>query len=301
MSGSGVGADVDRAARLLLGGGVVAIPTETVYGLSAMARDEMAIRRVYEVKGRPPSHPLIVHFADADGAREWAGRWSQRAEVLAERFWPGPLTLIVERADFVPDAVTGGRSTVALRVPDHPLTSQLLRIVGDGLAAPSANRFGRVSPTTAAHVRDDLGDDVDYILDGGSCDIGLESTIVDCSVDPPQILRPGGIATEDVAAVVQKLAATSGPSRAPGMLSSHYAPRCRVILVEPGTPPGERSTGRTRTLDANADPIIFAREMYTELRRADQDGIDTVVIELPPARGIGTAIRDRLSKAAANR
>ena len=148
---------------------------------------------------------------------------------------------------------------------------------------------------------DDLGDDVDYILDGGSCDIGLESTIVDCSVDPPQILRPGGIATEDVAAVVQKLAATSGPSRAPGMLSSHYAPRCRVILVEPGTPPGERSTGRTRTLDANADPIIFAREMYTELRRADQDGIDTVVIELPPARGIGTAIRDRLSKAAANR
>jgi len=295
------GVDVERAARLLLGGGVVAIPTETVYGLAATARDAIAVRRVYDLKGRPASHPLIVHFADAEGAGEWAQHWSPETDALAQRFWPGPLTLIVERADFVPDFVTGGLSSVALRVPDHALTLQLLRVVGDGLAAPSANKFGLVSPTTAQHVRTDLGNGVDYVLDGGPCRIGVESTIVDCTVDPPQILRPGAVTVEDIETVIRSVAASSGPSRAPGMLSSHYAPKCRLVLVESGARPTEPMSGSTRTLDARVNPSTFAREMYAELRRADDDGIDSLLIELPEPRGIGLAIRDRLTKAAAGR
>jgi L-threonylcarbamoyladenylate synthase len=296
-----VGTDVAEAARMLSAGGLVAMPTETVYGLAAVARDADAVRRVFAVKGRPLDHPLIVHVASEEAAREWAATWPPVADALAERFWPGPLTLIVERAEFVPDHVTGGRSTVALRVPDHPMALELLERVADGVAAPSANRFGRVSPTTAEHVMNDLGDDVDYVLDGGSCAIGLESTIVDCSVDPPQILRPGGIDTEDIEAVVKTLAATSGPSRAPGMLASHYAPTCRVVLVEPEERLEPPTSGVVRHLNAGVDPTLFATEMYALLRRADIDGVETLVITLPTARGIGIAIRDRLKKAAAAR
>ncbi|CAB4596247.1 unannotated protein [freshwater metagenome] len=298
---SPVGTDVVEAARLLSTGGVVAIPTETVYGLAAVARDADAVRRVYTVKGRPLDHPLIVHVASEEAAREWAATWPPVADALAEHFWPGPLTLIVERAEFVPDHVTGGRSTVALRVPDHPMALELLERVADGVAAPSANRFGRVSPTTAEHVLNDLGNDVDYVLDGGSCDIGLESTIVDCSVDPPQILRPGGVATEDIEAVVKTLAPTSGPSRAPGMLPGHYAPDCRVVLREHDGPPVSGPSGRARFLDASVDPSSFARTMYANMRDADRDGVETLVITLPAPRGIGLAIRDRLRKAAAGR
>lgn len=293
-----IGTDVEEAARVLSSGGVVAIPTETVYGLAALARDPMSVRRVYDIKGRPLDHPLIVHVADVQDAREWSSDWNSNADELACRFWPGPLTLVVERADFVPDFVTGARSTVALRAPRHPLTSQLLRLVGDGVAAPSANRFGRVSPTTAEHVASDLGTDVDYILDGGPCSIGLESTIVDCSVTPPQILRPGGVSSDEVKSVVNALAPMSGPSRAPGMMASHYAPNCRVLLVE-----GDASTAtlgvRPRLLDARSNPSEFARVMYSEMRRADEDGVDVLVVTLPEARGIGVAIRDRLAKAAA--
>lgn len=298
---SPVGTDVAEAARLLSAGGVVAIPTETVYGLAALARDADAVRRVYTVKGRPPDHPLIVHVASVEAAREWAVTWPPVADALAKHFWPGPLTLIVERAEFVPDHVTGGRSTVALRVPDHPMALELLERVADGVAAPSANRFGRVSPTTAEHVLNDLGNDVDYVLDGGSCDIGIESTIVDCSVDPPQILRPGGVATEDIEAVVKTLGPTSGPSRAPGMLPSHYAPDCRVVLREHDQPHWPEPSGRVRILDASVDPSSFARSMYANLREADRDGVETLVITLPPPRGIGLAIRDRLRKASAGR
>jgi L-threonylcarbamoyladenylate synthase len=301
MMSTRVGTDIAEAARLLSAGGVVAMPTETVYGLAALARDADAVRRVYSIKGRPLDHPLIVHVANEEAAREWAGSWSPTADALAKRFWPGPLTLIVDRADFVPDFVTGGRPTVALRVPSHPLAIELLRRVDDGLAAPSANRFGRVSPTTAEHVRNDLGDDVDYVLDGGACDVGLESTIVDCSVDPPQILRPGGVAREDIEAVVRTLAPMSGPSRAPGMLDSHYAPNCRVVLRETDDESEPRSSGATRTLDASVDPSSFARDMYAHLRNADSDGIETLVITLPAPHGIGLAIRDRLRKASAQR
>jgi len=298
MSGR-IGTDVVEAARALADGGVVAVPTETVYGLAALARDPVAVRRIYAIKGRPSDHPLIVHVADETEAREWASEWPASAASLAGRFWPGPLTIVVPRADFVPDSVTGGRDTVALRVPGHPVALELIRRVGDGLAAPSANRFGRVSPTTAEHVSLDLGTDVDYILEGGPCEVGVESTIVDCSVYPPQVLRPGGVSIEDVMDTVLEVAPATGPSRAPGMMESHYAPRCRVVPIEPGQQ--AENSGRTRRLDARSDPAGFAREMYGHLRRADEDSIDTLVVELPEPRGIGLAIRDRLSKAAAGR
>lgn len=292
------GDDVGRAAEILGNGGLVAIPTETVYGLAAMARDVRAVRRIYEVKGRPAGHPLIVHLHDREGASEWADEWSASAESLTQRWWPGPLTVVVRRSAIVPDVVTGGHDTVALRVPAHPLTLRLLAAVGDGLAAPSANRFGRVSPTTARHVIADLGDQVDYVLDGGPCSVGLESTIVDCTSDPVQILRPGRVTREDVATSVSRVAESSGPSRAPGMLASHYAPACRLVLHEQrpdSLPDGEPM------VDASVDPGSFARDMYEMLRRADVDGVDTMHVVLPPARGIGVAIRDRLTKAAAGR
>ncbi len=292
------GDDVGRAAEILGNGGLVAIPTETVYGLAAMARDVRAVRRIYEVKGRPAGHPLIVHLHDREGASEWADEWSVSAESLTQRWWPGPLTVVVRRSAIVPDVVTGGHDTVALRVPAHPLTLRLLAAVGDGLAAPSANRFGRVSPTTARHVIADLGDQVDYVLDGGPCSVGLESTIVDCTSDPVQILRPGRVTREDVATSVSRVAESSGPSRAPGMLASHYAPACRLVLHEQrpdSLPDGEPM------VDASVDPGSFARDMYEMLRRADVDGVDTMHVVLPPARGIGVAIRDRLTKAAAGR
>ncbi|MFM8563845.1 MAG: L-threonylcarbamoyladenylate synthase [Acidimicrobiia bacterium] len=293
-----VGDDVERAAEILGNGGLVAIPTETVYGLAAVARDVRAVRRIYEVKGRPSDHPLIVHLHDGDDAVEWTDDWPSSAATLTQRWWPGPLTVVVRRSPIVPDVVTGGHHTVALRVPDHPLTLRLLAIVGDGLAAPSANRFGHVSPTTARHVEVDLGTQVDYVLDGGPCPVGLESTIVDCTNDPVQILRPGHVTREDVETTLIRVAESSGPSRAPGMLASHYAPACRLVLHE--HLPGELPHGEP-LVDASGDPRSFARDMYEILRRADVEGVSTLHVVLPPPRGIGVAIRDRLTKAAAGR
>ena len=299
-----VTADVRRAVEVLREGGLVAIPTETVYGLAARADLASAVARVYEVKNRPLDHPLIVHVSSLENASA-LGRFSDAAGELARRFWPGPLTLLVERTAAVADIVTGGRDTVAIRVPDHPLALELLDAFPAGLVAPSANRFGRVSPTTARHVVDDLGDDVDLVLDGGPCPVGVESTIVDCTVDPAQILRPGGIGEAAVGAVIGELAdAPSGPSRAPGMLASHYAPRCRIVLADGPDEAGEaveslvRGGSRARLLDESADPAHYARILYDELRRADSDGIDVVVAVLPDDIGIGRAIRDRLTKAA---
>jgi L-threonylcarbamoyladenylate synthase len=199
------------------------------------------------------------------------------------------------------DEVTGGLPTVGVRIPAHPLTLELLYRFGGGLAAPSANRFGRVSPTTAEHVRDDLGDDVDFVLDGGACPIGVESTIVDCTVDPPQVLRPGGIAGEDIAALLERaLGEATGPSRAPGMLAAHYAPQCRVVLVD--SPADARRLADSRKdveILEEPDLVKYAHTLYTRLRDADDRGIDTVIAVLPPAAGLGHAIRDRLMKAAA--
>jgi L-threonylcarbamoyladenylate synthase len=295
---------VERALDVIRSGGLVAIPTETVYGLAADASNPDAVRRIFAAKGRPADHPLIVHVATAAALAHWAREIPPSAQRLSATCWPGPLTLLVRKAEHVLDVVTGGLDTVGVRVPAHPLTTELLERFGGGLAAPSANRFGKVSPTTADHVRADLGDLVDYVLDGGPCPVGVESTIVDCMVDPPQVLRPGGIATEDIAALLEvPLAAPSGPSRASGMLQSHYAPSCPVFLVEDegrmedviGRHPGCVIVG------VGVDLPTYARGLYEWLRAADREQRPAVVALVPPPHGLGLAIRDRLHKAAAPR
>ena len=292
--------DVEQALRVLRAGGIVAIPTETVYGLAADASNPDALRRIFEVKGRPVEHPLIVHIAGADLLGDWAASIPPAAAVLAEACWPGPLTLLAPRAAHVLDLVTGGRSAVGLRVPAHPLTLELLDRFGGGLAAPSANRFGRVSPTTADHVRADLGEEVDFVLDGGPCPVGVESTIVDCTVDPPQVLRPGGIPTEHIAALLDDtLGDAAGPNRAPGMLASHYAPRCRVLLAASGDEAARLAAGMPGAEVLDDDDLVrYAHTLYARLRDADDRGVTTVIAVLPPAAGLGHAIRDRLTKAA---
>ena len=294
--------DVDQALAVLRAGGLVAIPTETVYGLAADASNADAVRRIFAIKRRPLEHPLIVHIAAAAQLGEWAATIPPSAAILAAACWPGPLTVLVPRATRVLNVVTGGLPSVGVRVPAHPLTLTLLERFGGGLAAPSANRFGRVSPTTAAHVRADLGDDIDFVLDGGPCPIGVESTIVDCTVDPPQVLRPGGIPSEHIAALLdQALGDPAGPNRAPGMLEAHYAPRCRVLLA------GTRAEAESLAADRAASEILdetdlvrYAHTLYSRLRDADDRGVDTVIAVLPPATGLGHAIRDRLTKAAAH-
>ncbi|MFM7253977.1 MAG: L-threonylcarbamoyladenylate synthase [Ilumatobacteraceae bacterium] len=308
MTGARVTDDIETALAALRAGGLVAIPTETVYGLAADADNAGAVRRIFAAKRRPANHPLIVHVADASLLGEWAAEVPPAAAVLADACWPGPLTLLVPRARRVIDAVTGGRPSVGVRVPAHPLTAELLRRFGGGLAAPSANRFGHVSPTTAAHVVDDLGDVVDVVLDGGPCPVGVESTIVDCTVDPPQVLRPGGIPVEHVDRLLADAGfgpatAPSGPSRAPGMLASHYAPRARVELASSADDLRRMRDAHpgAAVIDHGDDLVAYARLLYAELRAADDAGADTVIAVVPPAAGLGHAIRDRLAKAAAGR
>ncbi len=323
--------EIERAVAVLRGGGLVALPTETVYGLAADAANEVAVRRVFAVKGRPASHPVIVHVAGVEEIAAWAREVPEAARRLAEAFWPGPLTLVLPRSPRALDVVTGGQDTVALRAPDHPLALAVLRAFGGGIAAPSANRFGHVSPTTADHVRADLGADVDLVLDGGPCAIGVESTIVDLASDPaaPVILRTGAIGADDIARVlgVPVRVAADGPEaggvRAPGMLAAHYAPRAgvelvsaaeagpralalaagpsrRVVLVAPPevAAPGLAATAR---IDAPAEPTEFARRLYAMLREADARGADVALVVPPPESGLGIAVRDRLRRAAAGR
>jgi L-threonylcarbamoyladenylate synthase len=305
-----VGDAVDRLRR----GGLVAIPTETVYGLAADASQPAAVRRVFEVKGRPFDHPLIVHLAGVEHLEGWIGDVDSTVrgsvERLADACWPGPLTIVVPRGRRVDDVVTGGRPTVGLRVPAHAMTHELLVALGGGVAAPSANRFGRVSPTTAMHVVDDLADfldpSIDAVLDGGPCPVGVESTIVDLASSPPQILRAGAIDAEQVASLLAApVADAAGPRRASGMLLAHYAPRCEVVLVEgrdrAETELARRTAagGRVAVLDRTDDLVVAARSLYADLRQADADELDAIVIVLPPAAGLGHALRDRLFKAAA--
>jgi L-threonylcarbamoyladenylate synthase len=308
----GATGDDDRVAdavRVLRAGGLVAVPTETVYGLGADAANPDAVRRVYAVKGRPPDHPLIVHVASAESLPRWAATVPAAAESLATACWPGPLTIVLHRRADVDPTVTGGRDTIALRVPAHPLTLAVLDAFGGGIAAPSANRFGHVSPTTAHHVRDDLGDDVDLVLDGGPCAVGVESTIVDLTVSPPSVLRPGGIPLEALEAIVDGpvRGEDTGPRRAPGMLASHYAPRARVELVDDPVEAAARVDAlradgvRAGLLDPGPDPDAYARHLYEWLRRADEDGLEVLVAVPPAASGLGWAVRDRLRKAAGPR
>lgn len=297
-----IGSDVGRALEIVRNGGLVGLPTETVYGLAADASQKTAIAKIFGVKGRPNNHPLIVHVSSLDVARTWSSQWTHSAEILGSTYWPGPLSVIVQKSSVVLDEVTGGHQTVALRVPGHELALELLQQFGGGLAAPSANKFGKVSPTTAQHVLDDLGDDVDYILDGGPCRVGVESTIVDCSLEVPVVLRPGGITSEAIESLIALNNIDSGISRAPGMLIAHYAPLCEVVLVE-NTPEAEELVGdaesmKYRILDASIDPTSFASAMYSLLRQCDLDGIQKLVVVQPEPIGIGLAIRDRLTKAA---
>ena len=314
-------AAIARAVAVLRDGGLVAFPTETVYGLGADASNPDAVGRIFAAKGRPADHPLIVHLASAGAMDEWAATVPPLARTLADACWPGPLTLILRRSDRVPDAVTGGLDTVGLRVPAHPLALELLRAFGGGIAAPSANPFGSVSPTSAEHVRAGLGDRVDLILDGGPCEVGVESTIVDLSGDAPAILRPGGLPRERLEAI----AGTSipvrhgGVVRAPGMLDSHYAPDARLLLVPPSEQAARVAALRGRGLfvgvlsfapggpvgdatvvDLGASEAEAARHLYAAIRDLDASGCDVILAWPPEERGLGLAIADRLRRAAAS-
>jgi L-threonylcarbamoyladenylate synthase len=302
LSSSFIGGDVDRALEILRNGGLIGFPTETVYGLAADASNVQAVNKIFAVKGRPNNHPLIVHVGSIDSAKNWSSEWSVSADLLGSTYWPGPLTVVVRKNSVVDDVVTGGHPTVALRVPGHVMALNLLNRFQGGIAAPSANKFGKVSPTTAQHVRDDLGSNVDYILDGGPCLVGIESTIVDCSLPTPVILRPGGISAEDIQTVIAVGFVDDGKSRAPGMLPAHYAPNCQVVLVdtiaEANLLLAVQKSQMTRLLDASIEPVIFASTMYAQLRQCDVDGVQVLVVIQPNSSGVGLAIRDRLSKAA---
>lgn len=296
--------DIDRASQTLKAGGIVGIPTETVYGLAAMALNERAVSRVFSAKGRPTSHPLIIHLSPNDDINRW-GELNESAQLLASTFWPGPITLLVPRTRLVPDWVTGGRDTVALRIPAHDMTITLLDLLGDAVVAPSANRFGHVSPTSAQHVVDDLGDSVDLVLDGGQCTIGVESTIVECTNSSVQILRPGKVSALEIAKVTGLgISLTDGPSRAPGMLLAHYAPRARVELFD-SLPEAQDSLnqyisdGQSVEILHYDDPTTYALSLYDDLRAADLRSREIVLAVMPLDNGLGTAIRDRLAKAAA--
>ena len=303
MTTSRVTSDIHVAAEVLRRGGIIGLPTETVYGLAAMAEDEQAVMRVFSTKGRPTTHPLIIHLGSSVNPEEW-GKFNTAATALAQAFWPGPLTLLVPRTKRVPDWVTGGRDTVALRVPSHPVAQQLLNELKTGVVAPSANRFGKVSPTTAAHVVDDLGTDVDLVLDGGACAIGVESTIVECIGDTVTVLRPGSISSDDILRVTALSEESHNEDvRAPGMLASHYAPRAQVLLFDTLRDAEEKSreltsAGKSSRVLNHADVHIYAERLYADLRDADIADIEIVCAVLPSHEGVGEAVRDRLAKAA---
>lgn len=295
----------DDAAQCLLQGGTVAIPTETVYGLAALATDDVAIAKVFAAKKRPSDHPLIVHVSSIEMARMF-GDFPPVAESLANRFWPGPLTLVVERTPLVPDAVTGGRDTVAIRIPRHAAARRVIELCGTGLVAPSANSFGHVSPTSAAHVLHDLEGRIDMVLDGGDCEVGVESTIVECAGEL-QVLRPGAITVADIEECTgRRVVPTTGASRAAGMLTSHYAPRARVLLAADlaealRLADDSRTSGRRNvTIGMDPDIATYAASLYRLMRAADADGVDDIIAILPAGAGLAEALRDRLTKAAAD-
>ncbi len=318
--------DIAAAVAALTDGQLVAFPTETVYGLGANARNAAAVARLYAAKGRPPDHPVIVHIASADELPLWAREVPDSARALAARFWPGPLTLVLKRASGVRDAITGGQDTVAVRCPAHPVALRLLRAAReagiDGIVAPSANRFGRISPTTAAHVREELADAVAMVLDGGPCAVGIESTIVDVSGERPRVLRPGMITAEEVADCLGASLdeATAAAPRVSGALPSHYAPLTPLELLEVndcvarvralldsgqrvallasadtllglGTAPG------LLAMTAPAMPEAYARSLYANLRELDGGACVRIIVETPPPGATWRGITDRLRRA----
>ncbi len=320
--------DYDRAVALLRDGELVALPTETVYGLGADAANPAAVAKIFAAKGRPADHPLIVHVSGHDAVDHWAENVPDLAWELMETFWPGPLTLILKKQAWVPDAVTGGQDTVGLRVPGHPVALELLRrfaaAAGEhaGIAAPSANRFGRISPTTAEHVREELGDRVSLILDGGPCTVGIESTIVDCSRGEPVVLRPGHIAPAHLAAVLgcsPRIETASGAPRVSGSLAAHYAPQTpmRVVagerlldflnaqrhkgepcgVISHSMPPQAGMPHAWRLLPA--DPVGYAHDLYAAMRDLDHAGLSLIAVEALPEDAAWAAVADRLRRAVA--
>jgi L-threonylcarbamoyladenylate synthase len=322
-------AEIGRAAALLRAGALVAFPTETVYGLGADASNPDAVAGIFAAKGRPQDHPLIVHLASVELLPQWAKAFPPAAQKLAAAFWPGPLTLILERSGGVPDCVTGGQDSVGVRIPGHPVALALLRAFsGDagarrysGVAAPSANRFGRVSPTTAAHVREELGDFVAGVLDGGECDVGIESTIVDVSRGRAVLLRPGQITPAQVAAVIgaEVELPDAGAPRVPGALASHYSPSTPLALV-----PAAELTARLAALRGKRVAVLsrteapgglkdvnwqsapravagYAHELYASLRRLDALGCALILVETPPGTPEWQGVNDRLNRAASTR
>jgi L-threonylcarbamoyladenylate synthase len=297
---------IDLAVKYLKDDLLIGLPTETVYGLAALASRPKAIAKIFQVKARPTNHPLILHLANYRQLEKWARNIPAYVEVLCDNFWPGPLTIVLQRTERVCDAITGARETVAIRVPNNQVALTLLKKLDDGLVAPSANRFGKVSPTSAKHVVDDLGDEVALVLDGGNSEIGVESTILDCTRSSPQILRLGAITKDELESVAKiSIALSDGESRASGMLEKHYAPNCRVELVETAADAKRRQSElvsenqKVQILDFLGDVVSYANQLYARLRQADQSGIDVVIAVIPINVGLGEAIRDRLTKASA--
>jgi L-threonylcarbamoyladenylate synthase len=318
---------IDRAVEILRTGGLVAFPTETVYGLGADATNPAAVRRIFAAKGRPATNPLIAHVADEQTARRYAADWPQEASILARKFWPGPLTLVVGKSAVIATEVSAGRETVGLRAPDHPLALEMLRAFGGAVAAPSANRSTRVSPTTAQHVRDELGPSVDLILDGGPCRVGIESTVLDLSGDLPAILRPGAVTRHEIESLIgpvelfQGSADIAKAASSPGQHAIHYAPRAPAYRfsredMEPllrwltghenramtamfvgETPLSLKTVAFQLSIEAPTNPDDYARELYAALRRLDLPGVDGILVEMPPDRPEWAAVRDRIMRA----
>lgn len=315
-------ADIDRAAHLVRAGRLVAFPTETVYGLGANALDPEAIARVYAVKRRPATSPLIVHVASIDMAKSLVAEWPDVADRLAKRFWPGPLTLVLPKKQQIPDIVTAGLPTVGLRLPAHPIAQALIHAANMPLAAPSANRFSELSPTTADHVRASLGSDVDSILDGGPCEVGIESTVLSLADAQPVLLRPGGISRSELESMVGPISTAKefveGPHPSPGMRARHYSPRTSLLLVSDGKLPEEgrgiylrranradaesgnprASAKRVTTVRMPKSPQEYAATLYDKLHRADESEVDWIAVEQPPNTPEWEAVNDRLRRAA---
>lgn len=323
--------EISRAVDLLRGGGVVAFPTETVYGLGADATNLQAVRNVFAIKGRPATNPVIVHVADASVAHRFASKWPETATKLVEKFWPGPLTIILPKAETIVTAATAGRKTVGLRAPDHPMTQELLKAFDGPIIGPSANRSSRVSPTTAQHVKDELGEKIEMVLDGGPCKVGIESTVIDLSVTLPMILRPGAIAKWQIEQVIGPVEVFSGTvadgksAPGPGMQGAHYAPMTPTYrfsrqhapkigewcIKNPSKPAIILRLGKVASSDPipaslsmNQRQVIlpntateYARQMYAALRHADRQNPSVIWLEMPPDEAQWLAVRDRLLRA----
>jgi L-threonylcarbamoyladenylate synthase len=314
-------AELEAAVDALRDGELVAFPTETVYGLGANASNPAAVRKIFELKGRPASHPLIVHIDQRKYLKRWVSEVTPAAEKLAEAFWPGPLTLVLPRAEGVHDVVTGGQDTIAIRIPSHPMARQLLDAFGGGIAAPSANRYGRISATRAEHVDDEFGEAVKVILDGGECQVGLESTIVTCAAGEVRLLRPGGITLGQLRDVVGEVAVGPGGAapRVPGSTAAHYAPGTPVTIVPGGeldalagslSERGQRiavlaqrlplKTYETVTwINAGKRAEAFAHDLYANLRTLDKAGCARILVQEVPGDERWDAVRDRIARAAA--